>query len=342
MSKKFSWDDLKENTAAAGNAVTGAAGGITGGIAGGIGGAVGGGILGKLNNKGPKIGGIGTGKGALIGSLVGTVAGSMIGKEKGSTVFSETSNEQNQRNYSVMKNGIGFVKDIGVLAKQNWKPMAKTAINWGGIAAGTGYVTDKLITRDAKKIGLMPENPNVSQPSQQRQYGVGSVLGRVGNYVKNNKMAVGLGVVSGVTPAIGYLGQRKAYLNATREPQQTAVPISSVDQQKQFGNIGNFIRTGAQKGLGLIKGMVYNPEGAAEYTKQVVNIGKNSKNPYTKAVGDFMTNHKVITGTAVGLGSWEAMGVLGGAGDKITRKALGTVDKNAYQYQNLQNQQIQQ
>ena len=91
-----------------------------------------------------------------------------------------------------------------------------------------------------------------------------------------------------------------------------------------------------------MKGFVYRPDQGAAVGKQIQEIGGASGNIYTQKVGDFISNHKKLAGVGAAAGGWEMMDITARTGDKTMRSALSTVDKNAYEYQKQQDQQIQQ
>jgi hypothetical protein len=92
---------------------------------------------------------------------IGTVVGGMQGQEKGSSLFSQVEENNNsimQKEFGVGREAINFAKTTGKYLWEKKKPLAKQAVVWGGGGVAGTYVADKLITHDAKKIGLMPSN----------------------------------------------------------------------------------------------------------------------------------------------------------------------------------------
>ena len=400
MGKSFSnstWqnlrDDVRDSVSSVGNKFTGTVGSIGGGITGGLGGGVAGSIFGL--------------KGALVGSALGSVIGSRIGEEKGSAAFShysDTINNQDQRNYSIMTNvgGIaknlgGFAKDMRYLAKRNYKSFLKPAINIGVTGAVAGYAVDKAITHDAKKIGLMPQNPNSSQPQQpqpqvvpqQRQYvaiapicsAVGKGAKAVGNYLKWNKKSIATtAALSAALPAVGYAFQRKAYMDSIKNtsPQNGYVStevtqpqfIMATNQQqvnqqqpvqtRQFTVINSgLIKQGATLAGGLLKqgasqagnlakkgaiglrDWVTQPKKAGYLAEKMKIVGNASGNQYTKNVANFISNHPNVAGAGLVVGGMKLSQAAINTGSKVAKSTIGAFDKNAYQYQNQQNQMVQ-
>lgn len=283
----------------------------------------------------------GRGKGALIGMGIGAVAGGMMGNEKGSSLFSQTEENNDsimQKEFGVGREAINFAKTTGKYLWEKRMPIAKQAVIWGGAGMVGSYAADKLITRDAKKIGLMPKD-------NQKQFGVGSVLSKAWKYtgglLKNNKKEALGAAFMGTMSALPYLSQRGQYMANKKAAAQ-------LQQQKQFANVGGFLKTGAQKGWGLLKGagnaikkFVYDPETGKRIANDFKRIGKQNNSQWAQKAGDWVGKHRAaagIGGAAATMASFEFMR----PGEKVTKSILNKVDKNAFEYEKQQNQMIEQ
>ena len=293
--------------------------------------------------------GIGRGKGALIGMGIGTVVGGMQGQEKGSSLFSQVEESNNsimQKEFGVGREAVNFAKTTGKYLWEKRLPIAKQVVLWGGVGMAGTYAADKLITRDAKKIGLMPSNNNQNQ----KQFAVinGSVLKNVGKkawkytggLIKENPMeAISTAGFMGAIAAVPYLSQRGQFMANKRAAAQQ-------QQQRQFG-VGSVLKSGgnfAWKGLKWagngIKKFVYDPERGRHISKDFQRIGKENNSQWAQKAGNWVENHKLaagVGGAAATLASFEFMR----PGEYVTKSILNKADKNAFEYEKQQNQEVQ-
>lgn len=291
----------------------------------------------------------GRGKGALVGMGVGAVLGGMQGNEKGSSLFSQTKEDNDsimQKEFGVGREAVNFAKTTGKYLWEKRLPIAKQAVLWGGVGMAGTYAADKLITRDAKKIGLMPSNNNQNQ----KQFATvnGSVLKNIGKkawkytggLIKEHpgEAIMSAGFMGGMS-AIPYLSQRGQYMANKKAAIQ--------QQQKEFGIIGGVLRRGgnfAWNGLkwagNAIKGFVYDPKRGTQISKDFQRIGKQNNSQWAQKAGNWVENHKAVAGVggaAATLASFEFMR----PGEKITKSILNKADKNAFEYEKQQNQEVQ-
>lgn len=298
----------------------------------------------------------GRGKGALVGMGVGAVLGGMHGNEKGSSLFSQTEENNDsvmQKEFGVGREAINFAKTTGKFLWEKRRPIAKQAVIWGGVGMAGTYATDKLITHDAKKIGLMPNNnqQTVQNQNSQKQFGVGSVLQKTWKYTgglikENPKETIGAAGFMGAMSAIPYLSQRGQYMRSKRTASQPQPQQQIQQQQKQFG-VGGVLRRGAGAAVGglkavgnMIKGFVYDPKRGTQISKDFQRIGKQNNSVWAQKAGNWVENHKAVAGVggaAATMASFEFMR----PGEKITKSILNKADKNAFQYEKQQNQAVQ-
>lgn len=270
------------------------------------------------------------------------------------------------------KNAKGFGKDLG---KVIWK-RKNTLIGGvmaGGTLAGSSYLADKFVQKDMKKSGMtLPRQ----QVIQQKQYtSVGGILKATGKTLKGaakkNKLLIGSMAAFGALPVVtGYAAnkqQLKDQINATQEqPKQRSYSImnlvkgvgkslrtrgravgQSVTKTGQSMKKGwnNFKSHPGQSSLGWISNNIAfagGRKGVAKFGQDLSKQGIKSGNKFTKAAGDFIQTHPktaLAASIPVGLGT---MSLTWDKGEKLTKKGLKKLDKNAYAYQDSQNQEVQQ
>lgn len=245
---------------------------------------------------------------------------------------------------ATMNNAVGFAKDLG---KAVWK--RKEAITSGTLMAGagavTGYAANKYIQKDMEK----------QQQQQQRAYAMVSgkaVLGSAKEFIKNHKGGLMMGGAMGAMPLLTYQAQKA---QQSGQIEQTAQP-----QQRAYAGVGGFVNNmrqglwrmkAGQGGLGRFykKPLETTLSGVSSLAggggKKAVNKFANelagSSNPWSQKTGQFLKNNPktALAGSAVVGGtvlstSWDL-------GEKGVKKGFKAIDKNAYAYEDSQNQQIQ-
>lgn len=265
-----------------------------------------------------------------------------------------------------------YVKDSTGVGK-----IGKTLIGLGtggALMSGASYVTDKAITRDARKIGMMPKKNSVNQApmvSEQKAYaipaGASSVLSKTGAYVKkgakytfskkNLKGNAGFAAAFAAFPAVGYLSSRAQFKDQVKSQQAQATPSAVSTQQKAYaipagavksamGTVGKFFKKPFKNwdGMKTITGGAaklasFNNFGKREIASYGQRLAKGN-NKWAKATGNWIVKNPnkanlvgVGIGTAAVSGAWQG-------GEKLTKKVLKKVDKDAYAYEKYQNQQV--
>lgn len=277
-------------------------------------------------------------------------------------------------NGQFLKNATGFAKDMSKFAWGHRRAVGKGLIA-GGAMAGVGYGIDKVIQSDIKRNNL-PFLPDKSQ-NQQKQFGAtGSVLGqaknlgkRALNFGKNEiksgwKGHLGFGALFGGMGAVGYLADKAQYKDQMRatQPQQQkqfanlgAIKGIGSNISKFFKNPGASIKGAYGKGKefitnepgrktldGVAKWMYGENGGRKGFVSGLSKIGNESKNPWTQKTADFLNKHKKTAAVAA-IGTGGAIMSAGwGQGEKLTKKALKAVDKNAFAYEESKNQPVSQ
>lgn len=246
----------------------------------------------------------------------------------------------------------------------------------GALMSGASYLSDKAITADARKVGMMPKKNSANQTSsvpvstQQRAYaipaGTSSVLSKAGTYAKKgikytfskkniNKGSVGMAATMAAIPAIGYLSSRAQFKDQIKNQQSVstsvptqqrayAIPAGAV--KSTMGTVGKFSRKPFKNwdGMKTITGGAAKFASFGNYGKrEIAAYGQrlaNGSNKWSKATGNWIVKNPnkanlvgAGIGTAVVSSAWQG-------GEKLTKKALNKVDKDAYAYEKHQNQQV--
>ena len=246
---------------------------------------------------------------------------------------------------TTMTNAIGFAKDLG---KAAWK--RKDAVISGTVMAGTGAVTgyaaNKYIQKDMEKQ---------QQQQQQRAYAMISgkaILGSAKNLIKNHKGGMIMGGTMGAMPVLTYQAQKAQ--------QAGQVEQSSQPQQRTYAGVGGLLKTARQE-LWKIKagqggfGRFYKKPmesalsgvsslaggGGSRGVNKFANELAGSSNPWSQKTGQFLKNHQktALAGSAAVGGT--VMSTSWDLGEKGVKKGFKAIDKNAYAYEDSQNQQIQ-
>lgn len=252
-----------------------------------------------------------------------------------------------QRGYSsigsilkgVGKNAAGFGKDMGKLVANHKKSLIVGTAS-GATLGASSYLTDKAIQADQKK-------------SEQKEYSAGSVLKSIGKGAWNNKGKLIFPAAIGALPAIGYVTDKKIKSDMANEVSSA----TATNKEKKFSIPVSLLRplAGMRKGLRTFKshpgqsilGGVSNitggggTKGVKNIGKEISDIGEKSGNAWTKSLGKGIqknTKTALVASVPVGLG---IMGATWGTGEKVVNKTARAADKNAFKYQDSQNQQIQ-
>lgn len=263
-----------------------------------------------------------------------------------------------QRGYSgigsilkgVGKNAAGFGKDMGKLVANHKKSLIVGTAS-GATLGASSYLTDKAIQADQKK-------------SEQKEYSAGSVLKSIGKGAWNNKGKLIFPAAIGALPAIGYVTDKKIKSDMANEVSSA----TATNKEKKFST-ARILSKGLTKGLSKMKqgfggmkkgwetfkshpgqsilGGVSNitggggTKGVKNIGKEISDIGEKSGNAWTKSLGKGIqknTKTALAASVPVGLG---IMGATWGTGEKVVNKTARAADKNAFKYQDSQNQQIQ-
>lgn len=339
------------------------AGGLaTGAIVGGLGGGLIGGVNGFRGanpgtwnrTKGFAKGNI---KGSLIGAGIGMVAGGLLGHESGNNDRSHQI-----RNYSFIGEAGKFAKTVGKYALDNKGELAKQVVIWGAVPAVAAYGIDKAITHDAKKNGIMPQQVAAAQQApQQGSYSSimndserlfaaanGSVMSGVKNWAKdiwkNDKGMLAMSGVFAAIPGVTYLAQRNSMKQQVQDTQQSIMNNNTPRQQNYsvmderafaFGARITGMRKTIDKTMGFLGG---GSEVIKKAGNSISEIGKKYNSEWAQKMGKSIMEHPVRWGVG---GAAAATGIMMGTaavGEKIIRKPLETVDKNAFEYEKAQNQ----
>lgn len=215
----------------------------------------------------------------------------------------------------------------------------------GVVSAGTGYLVDKAITADARKVGLMPKKKKDKAESDEVEKNY-SLLSQVGIYLKkgikyagskeNLKSSTGMAVF-GLLPAVGYVIKRKQYKDQIKEQEKT--------YSKFIGKLAKKYAILRHPGQtitgGLAKLTSWGNFGRNEIKAYGKRLIKNSESDLGKKMGKFIIkNPKTSNIIGAGIGA----GILAGSydlGDKLIRKTAKRLDKDAYAYEEYNNQPVE-
>lgn len=269
---------------------------------------------------------------------------------KNPIVAQQAANVMSQKQFGI--NG-GFIKNVTNLAKDvknaAWTPGAKrfmkVGLASGAVMGGTGYIVDKAIQKDAKKIGLMNDN---SSPQQKSYANVGSVLKKAGGFIKNNKTELGLSAGFSAIPAVGYLSERKQFL----DQKKATMASSTTPQQRSYAFVPKM--SGIKKmfqpmrdhwGQTVLGGVNKLVSFGGIGRKEVAGFGKRmaegSSSEWGRKLGGFIQkNPKTALTGAIGVSLGVSAGSYG-LGEKMVKKGAEAVDKNAFAYEKSKNQEIQ-
>ena len=244
-----------------------------------------------------------------------------------------------------------FVKAAGGTGKIGKKVLT---LGSAGLATGAAmYTADKLISRDARNIGMMPKKGEI----QQRSYTAPSVMSKIGVYAKkagkylsskeNLKTAGGWAALGAAFPVGGYLlGDRQQFKNqqAQQELQQRSYSIAnSIGRWFKTSTATQIFRTPKRTITGGIArfgslGMI----GHETVGKFANNLKNNSKSEFAKKIGAWAIKNPGKANVAVGLAGGSVLTSAYGAGEKAFKKTANALDKDSYTYENFKNQQIPQ
>ena len=233
--------------------------------------------------------------------------------------------------------------------------VGKKVLGLGSAGLATGgamYVADKLISRDARNIGMMPKRGEV----QQRSYTSPSVMSKIGAYAKkagnyltskeNLKRAGGWAAAGAAFPVGGYLlGDRLQFKNqqAQQEQQRSYSIANSIGKWFKTSTATQIFRTPKRTITGGIArfgsmGMI----GHEAVGKFANNLKNNSKSEFAKKIGNWAIKNPGKANVAVGLAGGSVLTGAYGVGDKAFKKTARALDKDSYAYEKFKNQQIPQ
>lgn len=285
------------------------------------------------------------------------------GQQPQQAAFSNTQKQFAAINSQTLNTAKGFVNDLRKFAWGKRKQVAN-GLAMGAAIAGSSAVVDKMIQKDIKKNNL--PFLDQQQQNQQKQFALvnpqtiqkGQQIVRNGinytgkeflNQFKFNPFAAkgkkkyGLLMTGGFAamPAIEYMADKAQYKNQVG---------STTPQQRQYANVGsamkcvsNFFKNWKKEGIvakPLETASKFMGQSGKDMAKEFQTLGAQSGNKWTQGVGNFLSKHKKtasIGGLAVGGG---IMSAGWGNGEKYTKKAIESVDKNAFAYEKSKNQQI--
>lgn len=262
----------------------------------------------------------------------------------------------------------GFGKDIWGVIKGG-KESLMTGVVLGGAGAAASYGANKAIELDMKKNGI----PVPQKGTAQKSYAVASsIMGAAKSLGKtawkvtkeNPKTIATMAAFGALPPGLGYIAERQQLKEQVKqsgnEAQQKEYAIKmSVPTAKSImsgikgagKSIVNGIKGAGKSVKTFFKDPITNTMAAASSVggtggkkglESFAKTMKNSENPISNKVGEFIGNHKKLAMTGSGiLGLGVVMPATWGGGEKAVRGTAKLLDKNAYAYEDSKNQIVQ-
>lgn len=253
--------------------------------------------------------------------------------------------------FGIAGNAAGLAKDVGK-AIWNRRGFVGSGLAFAVPTALAAYGADKYIQHDLKKRG----QPVTKPQEQQKAYGIASVVGKVGKTASatlgktlgkhTGSIIAGIGFGGGI-PLLSYVADKKAAGDQIKQSQSK--PTTALPTQKNYASISGIVKglkSGwksfkAHPGQSVLGGMSsFAGGGGKSGVDNLAKEFKQSKNLWTQKVGGFIEKHPktALTG-GIGVGIATTFPVWS-AGENITRKGLEKIDKNAFAYEKMQNQQV--
>lgn len=271
-----------------------------------------------------------------------------------------------ERNYAFTKNLVGLGKDLGTMVKKNKVGLVGTTLT--GVAMGTaGYLTDKGIQADMKKSGI----PLPEKQRKEKKYSVMSSIAKSsGKFLKESGKTIGkaakehktgmmmMAGMASVPAVLGYSADKKAYKEQVKQSQYSVASSLAKsgsklikDSGKTLQGLGKSAKSGwktfkshpGQTSLGAVSNLMQGGgrKGVQEFGKNLEELGKKNNSPWSVKLGKATQKYKkTAIAASIPVGA-ATMAVTWDAGQKIAEGTARKLDKNAFRYQDSQNQQIQ-
>lgn len=216
-------------------------------------------------------------------------------------------------------------------------------INWGEKAQEYATKGQDITKRGVKSLGRELKNTfDFSIKRTVGENGKKKLLPKLGS----GYMTAGFAAL----PAFSYMAEKKQYQDQIKATQSGQKQFSKLPNGSVLKNIGNWFKDNygktkefltnkpVEKTLNGISGFINNGQNGKQMAQEISTIGKKSGNKYTQQVGKFLENHgKTAAVGAIGVGG-AVMSTGWGQGEKLTKKAIKSVDPNAYAYQESKEQ----
>lgn len=279
-----------------------------------------------------------------------------------------------QRNYTFTRNLVGLGKDLGTIVKRNKVGFVGTTLT--GVAMGTaGYLTDKGIQKDMKNSGI-PLPPKEEKKKEKKYSVMSSITKSGGKFLKESGKTIGQAAKSHKTgimmmtglatvpTVLGYSAEKKAYkdqLEQTKGAQKQYSVFgktlgktikSTVSGAKgTIQGLGKSAKSGwktfkshpGQTTLGSVSNLMQGGgrKGVETFGKELEALGKQNNSPWSTKLGKATQKYKkTAIAASIPVGA-ATMAVTWDAGQKMAEGTARKLDKNAFRYQDSQNQQIQ-
>ena len=255
----------------------------------------------------------GAGKWGAIAGAAGALAGGILGKNNGESFGARAGEKINDAARSIGGHQKSYSELTTFVIKRKSYSGAFNAIKAGA-----------RLARMKAKSAVRPAVEAVSKVTPEP-------LKDVGKFAMNHKGSLIGGTVMGAAMTGGSYITDKMIQNDMKKNGQ------SLPDQKSY-SVASAVGKGAEKFLGGISSFMGG--GGKKGVQEFANYMKSSKNATSQKIGKFVEKHPktALTGSiGVGIG---AMGATFGQGEKLSKKALETVDKNAFKYTKSKEQEI--
>lgn len=216
----------------------------------------------------------------------------------------------------------------------------------GAAIAGTGYVVDKIITRDARKTGMMPKK---EADSEKNFSAAGTYVKKGIKYAVSKKNLKNVGgsalFVAGLSLP-GYLINKKQYKDQIKSHEgidQKEYSVNSVLKNIKRKAMKNaFLRHPGQTITGGLSNLMsFGKFGRKEIKAYGKRLQGKDNGIYAKKLGKYIVEHPNqanLGGALIGAG---IVGTAFTTGDKIIRNTVKHLDEDAYAYENYKNKPVE-
>lgn len=295
---------------------------------------------------------------------------SVLEKVAKSKAVDKLANQVNKNKF--LRNAKTFGYDLIDLGKENKVGnKALKMVGSGAIMAGTGYLVDKAITHDRKKLGIPVEKREIEETEESKKKkkakkvknsilaGLGAtglaggtlLLARHGKLnkdtfkkavknldLKSIKPGKGELVLSAAIPlalsGVPYLISRKQLKDQAKQTRNQKEDISEEENEKTYSAKTN--EKSKSIGKALKNFFIVPKEDREKLAKQM-----SKKGDWMKKMSKVVNPKNKVLGAAVGFAALPLVFKPWEIGEKATKSAIKKLDKNAYAYEESQDEVVE-